>query len=372
MQLKQLHPWDLSPREAIALQRELAVRVIREGDVPECSVDFIAGADVAFDARNKRAVGAVVLLAYPSFEECERVVVETPITFPYVPGLLSFRETPVLAGAFERLTRAPDLLMADGHGYAHPRRFGFACHLGLLLDTPTIGVAKSRLIGSHGVVPDAAGGSTHLEDAGETIGSLLRTRERVRPVYISVGHRISLGAAERWVLSAARGFRVPAPTRLADRLSRVAKQRMLDATLDIVIEQRAGEHGRWEWIADDGVVVFRHDLPPMPSHYGCSVDLINDADEELLDVMLVDDRSYDRGEKLAVRVVDVLQRTDGDHKLLAVPVDVEPYSTATTGRLARERPRIWRYYVDLGKPVTGWGGEDAALSLIESCRAGTA
>lgn len=368
MQIKQLHPWDLSPREAMAVQRELAAQVIRHGDVPESAVRIIAGADVAFDARSGRAVGTVVLLEHPSLEEVKLVVAESQITFPYVPGLLSFRETPVLAGAFERLDRAPDLLMVDGHGYAHPRRFGFACHLGLSLEIPTIGVAKSRLIGSHDVVPDASGAKKPLEDHGEQIGSLLRTREHVRPIYVSVGHRIGLDSAERWVMFAARGYRVPAPTRLADRLSRVAKQRMLDATLDIVIEQRAGEQGRWEWIAGDDAVVFRHDLPPMPTHYGCSVDLLNNADGELLDVMLIDDREYERGEKLAVRVVDVLKRSDGDHKLLAVPLDVEPYSAETKSRLEKKRTRIWQYYIELEKPVTRWGGEDGAVEVIQSCR----
>jgi inorganic pyrophosphatase len=288
-----------------------------------------------------------------------------------VPGLLSFRETPALAGAFESLSTAPDLLMADGHGYAHPRRFGFACHLGLLLDVPTIGVAKSRLIGAHGTVGEAVGSRADLVDHEEVIGSLLRTRERVRPIFVSIGHRIELQAAERWAVACARGYRVPAPTRLADRLSRIAKQRMLDLTLPIVIEQRAGEHGRWEWVADDDDVVFRHELPPMPVHYGCSIDLLNKADAELLDVMLVDDREYARGAKLEVRVIDVLERADGDHKMLALPLDHEPYAAGTGRRIAEERERIWRWYVETGKPVLRWGGEEAALELINQCRTHT-
>lgn len=233
MQVNALHPWDLSPREAAALQRELAARVVREGDVSERAVRFIAGSDAAFDRPSGRAAGAVVVLAWPSLEVVERVTVETPVTFPYVPGLLSFREAPVLIPAFERLRHAPDLLMVDGHGYAHPRRFGFACHLGLLLDVPAIGVAKSRLIGEAGTLAGPRGSRADLVDAGEVAGALLRTREGVRPVYVSAGHRISLAAAERWALACATTYRVPEPTRLADRLAAEAKRTMLDR-LDIM------------------------------------------------------------------------------------------------------------------------------------------
>ena len=127
--------------------------VVSDGGPAKKSVRYIAGADVAFDKPNRRGVGVVVVLEWPSLDLAECICVEQPVTFPYVPGLLSFRETPVLLPAFERLTLTPDLLMVDGHGYAHPRRFGFACHIGLLLDIPTIGVAKSRLVGGHTGVP---------------------------------------------------------------------------------------------------------------------------------------------------------------------------------------------------------------------------
>lgn len=342
------------------LQSELASQVIRGGDLREDDVRFIAGGDVAFDTPRRRAVGAVVVLAYPSLEAVEQVVVETPLTFPYVPGLLSFRETPVLLDAFEQVRQAPDLLMADGHGYAHPRRFGFACHLGLLLDVPTIGLAKSRLIGTHGSVGEDVGARADLVDDGEIIGSVLRTRTRVRPVYVSIGHRIALQAAERWALATARR-RVPEPTRLADALSKQAKRRMLDATLDVVVEQRAGEEGRWEWEPDTDEVVFRYELEPLPVHYGCSVDIVNAADRELLDVMIVDPAERGRGERMPVRVVDVLERSDGDHKLLALPLDARV-------KLAGVRDRIWDWYVRHEKPVTRWGGEDAAIEIIRACR----
>ena len=368
MQINHLHPWDLSPKEAIALQATLAARVIREGDLDERAVRRIAGADVAFDKLNGRAVGAVVLLAYPSLDEVDRVVIETPVTFPYVPGLLSFRETPVLLGAFERLPETPDLLMVDGHGYAHPRRFGFACHLGLLLDLPAIGVAKSRLIGEQGTVAGPRGSRADLTHEGDVIGLMLRTRQGVRSVYVSVGHRISLAAAERWALNCARGYRVPEPTRRADRIAGEAKRRMLELTLPIVIEQRAGEHGRWEWVAADDTVVFRHDLPPMPTHYGCSIDLMSAGDGELLDVMLLDDLDRARNEKLNVRVVDVLERSDGDHKLLALPIDAEPYASSTQCGIAEARERIWGFYTALERPITHWGGADRALDIIRESR----
>jgi deoxyribonuclease V len=344
----------------MALQRDLASQVIRDGDLAESDVRIIAGCDVAFDKPNRRAVAAIVLLAYPSLDEIERVTVESAVTFPYVPGLLSFRETPILLDAFERLRETPDLLMVDGHGYAHPRRFGYACHLGLLVDLPTIGVAKSRLIGSAGTVAGPRGSRSDLVDDEEVIGAMLRTRQGVRSIYVSVGHRIGLASAEAWTLRCATSYRVPEPTRRADRAAGEAKRRMLDATLEIIVEQRAGEQGRWEWAPEDGEVVFRHRLDPMPTHYGCSVDIINPADNELLDVMLVDHEARARGERLAVRIVDVLERADGDDKLLAVPLHDRP-------ALEGVRDRIWSWYVAHDKPVVRWGGEDAAISLIRAC-----
>lgn len=228
MRVQHLHGWDLTPRDAMSLQRELAARVVCRGDPADATVRFVAGCDVAFEKARDRAVGAVVVLRYPELDIAERVVVESSIAFPYVPGLLSFRETPLLARAFERLDHAPDLVMVDGHGYAHPRRFGIACHIGVLLGVPTIGVAKSRLVGEEGPVAPQHGSRTDLVDAGEVIGSLLRTREGVRPVYVTIGHKIALAAAERWVLRCARGYRLPEPTRLADRLAGEAKRAGLD------------------------------------------------------------------------------------------------------------------------------------------------
>lgn len=365
MKIEARHPWDLSPAEAIALQRELASRVVQTGELPEATVRFVAGADVAFDKPNDRGVGAVVVLAWPSLEVAEEVTVEAPVGFPYVPGLLSFRETPVLLEAFEKVRQRPDLLMVDGHGYAHPRRFGFACHVGLLLDVPTVGVAKSRLIGEQGTVAGARGSRADLTHAGEAIGSMVRTKQGVRSIYVSVGHRISLGSAEAWALRCAAGFRVPEPTRRADRLAGIAKRRMVEATLEIVIEQRAGENGRWEWEAERDEVVFRHELEAMPEHYGCVVDIINPADGELLDVILIDDRDRERGERVTVRVIDVLRRRDGDDKLLAVPVDrVWP----APWRIERARRAVWEWSLRIEKPISHWGGEDDAIGVTRMCR----
>lgn len=224
MHLRNLHPWDVSPREAAAIQKRLAAQVIATGGPAEAQVRYVAGADIAFvDRREGRqptlARGAVVLLSYPDLNIVETIVVEVPVTFPYIPGLLAFREVPVLAQAFERIEHRPELLLVDGHGYSHPRRFGIACHLGLLLDIPTIGCAKSRLVGQHGEPPTAVGGQAELRDGPDLIGLVLRTRQGVAPVYVSVGHRIGLTEAASWVLRLCRGYRLPEPTRLADQLA---------------------------------------------------------------------------------------------------------------------------------------------------------
>jgi inorganic pyrophosphatase len=168
------------------------------------------------------------------------------------------------------------------------------------------------------------------------------------------------------VLACARGFRVPEPTRVADRLAGETKRRMIEMTLEMVVEQRAGEHGRWEWVAEDDEVVFRRDLPPMLTHYGCSTRLVSPGDDEWLDVMLVDDRPRTRAERVDVRVIDVLERSDGDHKLLAIATDVD--RRAIEPRLPQLRDDVFAYYVGLERPVTHWGGEDRALAVIRESR----
>lgn len=223
MRLLDLHPWDLTATQAVALQKKLAPQVVLEGE--PSGVRFVAAADVAWVERApawaaSTARAAVVVMSYPNLEIVEHHVVEAPTVFPYVPGLLSFRETPALAVVFERLKTTPDLLLADGHGYAHPRRFGFASHLGLLTGMPTIGVAKSRLCGEASEPERARGSMSELRDHGEVVGLVVRTKDRVKPLYVSVGNGISLRAAADWVLRLAPTHRLPEPARIADLLSK--------------------------------------------------------------------------------------------------------------------------------------------------------
>ncbi len=213
MKALDLHPWDVSTAEAVEIQRKLAPRVVREG-VP-ADVRRVAGVDISVGRGSADGRGAVVVLRYPEMEVEEQVVVEARVGFPYVPGLLSFREIPVLLEAFRQVKEKPDLVLVDGQGLAHPRRFGIACHLGLLLDLPAVGCAKSRLCGEHRPLAMEAGSSVPLTDGDEVIGAVLRTRDGVSPIYVSVGHRITLDEAVAWVLRCCRGYRIPEPTRLA-------------------------------------------------------------------------------------------------------------------------------------------------------------
>src|SRR5581483_9357282 len=208
------HRWDLTPRQAIALQARMRARLIVRGG-PR-SPRLVAGADVAYDKARGRCYAAVVVLNLPELRMVEYASAERAVRFPYVPGLLSFREGPAVLAALARLRNFPDLLMFDAHGYAHPRRFGLAAHLGYLLDVPSIGCAKSVLVGEHGAVGCEAGSFAWLVDRGERVGAALRTRAGVRPVYISPGHRVGFRQALRLALMAVGKFRVPEPTRLAD------------------------------------------------------------------------------------------------------------------------------------------------------------
>ena len=210
-----MHCWDVSVSEAKEIQRSLAGRVEREGKIgmPE----LIAGVDISGADRSGKSRGAVVVLCYPSMEMVERSVVEMEVVFPYVPGFLSFREMPLILAACERIESTPDLFIADAQGVAHPRRLGLASHLGLVLGVPTVGCAKSVLCGRHGDLGDDPGDRAPLIDGGETVGAALRTRRGVKPVYVSVGHKIDLNEACRWVLACCRGYRLPEPTRLAHK-----------------------------------------------------------------------------------------------------------------------------------------------------------
>jgi deoxyribonuclease V len=210
--------WDLTPREARRLQERLRARVVLEDDF--APVRFVAGADLAFDPASEIAFASVIVYRFPALAEVERRRARRKLRFPYVPGLLSFREGPVLLAAFARLRTEPDVILIDGHGLAHPRRFGIACHLGVLFDRPTIGCAKSLLVGEHAEPAAPAGSTTPLLLGGERVGVVLRTRENVKPIYVTPGHRVSLDSAVELVRACLDGFRIPKPTREADHYAR--------------------------------------------------------------------------------------------------------------------------------------------------------
>jgi len=220
---RQLHRWDVTPREAAAIQRELAGHVVLEDRLGD--VRLVAGADIALDKRERLGFGGVAVFALPGLEEVERQTAVCPLTFPYVPGLLAFREAPVLLEAFAKLRCAPDLVMFDAHGLAHPRRMGLACHLGLVLDVPSIGCAKSVLVGEFEDPPPEKGAWAPLVHDGETVGAAVRTRDGVKPVFVSPGHRVSLGTAVALTLRCTDGTRIPKPTREADKLVAALKRR---------------------------------------------------------------------------------------------------------------------------------------------------
>lgn len=182
-------------------------------------IHWVAGVDVGFPRGSGTARAAIAVLDFPSLQLADQTTAELPTPFPYIPGLLSFREIPVILAAMENLLVTPDVLMTDGHGMAHPRRFGLASHLGVLLDLPTIGCAKSVFIGEHETLPEARGSTRPLVDGGETIGMAVRTRDKVKPVYVSIGQYVDLSSAVRVVLACGGGYRLPEPIRQADRLA---------------------------------------------------------------------------------------------------------------------------------------------------------
>ena len=215
--IRDLHAWDVSPQDAIRLQTELAPQTITNQPLPLDSISLVAGVDVSVKNDLSRAV--VVVLRYPSLEIIETALADHPATFPYIPGLLSFREGAVILDALRKLESSPDVFIFDGQGIVHPRRFGIASHIGLFIDAPTVGCAKKRLTGRHADVPPAKGSWVPLIDQkampDETIGVVLRTRTNVKPVFVSVGHRATLDDARDLVLACATRYRLPEPTRAA-------------------------------------------------------------------------------------------------------------------------------------------------------------
>jgi len=215
MQPSLIHEWDITPTEARRLQRMLASRVIKDNDFK--TIKYIAGTDVANEKGSDNLIAAITVLCADTLEIVEIATFQEVAQFPYIPGLFSFRETPPLIKAFSKLNTIPDLVICDGHGIAHPRRFGIASHLGLIMNIPTIGCGKKKLIGE-GDPPDLARGSTSaLIDDNEVIGSVLRTQNNIKPVYISIGHRISLATACEWILRISPRYRLPETTRPADQ-----------------------------------------------------------------------------------------------------------------------------------------------------------
>lgn len=213
--------WNLSPADAILEQAGLARRVRVTNEFGE--IEYVAGVDVGLEEENSVARAAVVVLAYPSLEPVAYAIARRRITFPYIPGLLAYRELPAVLAAFAKLERAPDLVIVDGQGVAHPRRFGIACHLGVLIDVPSIGCAKSILVGRAATPQNQVGAWTPLIDKGQVIGAALRTKlstgRVINPVFVSTGHRVSLETALDFVLRCCRGYRVPETTRHAHRLA---------------------------------------------------------------------------------------------------------------------------------------------------------
>ncbi len=207
----------LASNDPVGQQLEMAPLVSREDRLPQ-SIQFICGVDVAYDTRSDRLFAAAVMLCAADLSVIETATVETRATFPYSPGVFSLRELPPLVEAVEKLNRQPDLIVCDGQGLAHPRRFGLACHLGVYLDRATIGCAKTRLIGEFGPLGPRRGDYSPLEDANEIIGSVLRTQDFVRPLFVSIGHRISLPTARDWILRLTPRFRLPETTRMANHV----------------------------------------------------------------------------------------------------------------------------------------------------------
>jgi deoxyribonuclease V len=209
--------WDGDIASARALQSELAQRLRLQDDYPP--LHYVAGVDVGFEQCGETTRAAAVLLDGPSLQPLAQVLVRMPTRMPYIPGLLSFRELPAVLEALAQLPHTPDLIYVDGQGIAHPRRLGIAAHLGAITDLPTIGVAKSILVGSHGALGESRGSRAELRHRGELIGTVLRSKDKVRPLIVSPGHRVSIESAAHLVLACCTRYRLPEPTRLADRLA---------------------------------------------------------------------------------------------------------------------------------------------------------
>lgn len=217
MQTRFNHKWDVTTQQAKEIQLELKKHVILEDQIS--TVNFVAGVDVGFEEQNTITRAAIAVLTYPGLDLFEHTIARLPTQFPYIPGYLSFREVPAVLKALESIKQLPDILLCDGQGIAHPRRLGIACHLGVLTDIPSIGVAKSRLIGTHAPVAEEKGSWVELKDKQDIIGAVLRTRSKIKPLYISPGHKITLNTSVKYVMQCVTRYRLPETTRWAHRLA---------------------------------------------------------------------------------------------------------------------------------------------------------
>jgi deoxyribonuclease V len=215
--------WPKTPADAVALQKEMRPRVALKNGFGK--IKTIAGVDVSYDIKADTSRAVIALLDYENLSLLQSVVVDAPTSFPYVPGLLSFREIPVVLKALRKLEKLPDVLMVDGQGIAHPRRLGIAAHLGVLLDWPTLGVAKSRLTGSYKEPGAEAGSMADLTDKGERLGTVLRSKAKTNVLFISPGHKVDFDSALEITQHCLRGYRLPEPTRIADKISKQREER---------------------------------------------------------------------------------------------------------------------------------------------------
>jgi deoxyribonuclease V len=213
MRFRSLHPWGLSCQEAVSVQQRLSEQV-REIALSR-PIKTVAGADASYACQGQEVFAGALVFSFPDLTLVDRALVSERVQFPYVPGLLSFREAPALVKAFGKIGRKPDVIIFDGQGIAHPRGIGLASHMGLLLDCPSIGCAKTRLVGSYPALPENKGSRVPLRDRGKIVGEVVRTRQGVKPVFVSPGHAITLPEAVRVVLECSRGYRLPEPTRQA-------------------------------------------------------------------------------------------------------------------------------------------------------------
>jgi deoxyribonuclease V len=223
MKIERLHPWNVTPAEAVEIQMGLKEQISPVDDFDK--IEQVGGVDVTYKKGSSKAAAAAVVLSFPGLAVLETRVVEGEVSFPYVPGLFSFREIPLLIPALEKLKTIPQVILVDGQGIAHPQRMGLAAHLGILLDIPTIGCAKSRFIGTHEEPSKEKGACSYLYDHDEVIGAVVRTRTNISPVYVSIGHKISLSTAVELALKSTTKFRIPEPLRAAHQMSRSVNSR---------------------------------------------------------------------------------------------------------------------------------------------------